>query len=84
MSADRQRQVARRAFAAEFNDATHFFKESDDEMAPKFSLLPSGVRMNRAFAVGTVTETNDVGSEQEYWQARIVDPTGPPHREGCQ
>lgn len=75
MSADRQRQVARRTFATEFNNATHFFKESDDEMAPRFALLPTGVRMNRTFVVGTVTEIDDVGNEQEYWQARIVDPT---------
>lgn len=76
MSSEQQRQVARRVFASEYNDATHLFKESDDEMAPKYALLPTGVRANRVFVVGTVTETNDVGNEQEYWQARVVDSTG--------
>ena len=76
MSSSQQRQTALRAFAEEFNDATHLFKESDDEMAPKYALLPTGERANRVFIVGTVTETNDVGDDQEYWQARIVDPTG--------
>jgi RPA family protein len=70
------RQVAKRAFAAELNDATHIFKESDEERAPNLALLPSGEAANRYFLVGTVTEVNDVGRDSEYWQARIVDPTG--------
>lgn len=72
----RYRQIARRAFATEFNDATHTFKESDDEYAPNFALLPSGQRMNRTFVVATVTETDDIGNDNEYWRARVVDPTG--------
>jgi RPA family protein len=28
------------------------------------------------FAVGTLTETEDIGNDSEYWQARVVDPTG--------
>jgi len=70
------RQVAKRAFAAEINDATHVFKQSDEERAPNFALLPSGEIANRYFIVGTVTEVNDVGNDDEYWQARVVDPTG--------
>lgn len=70
------REVARRAFAAEFNDATYTFKESDDDRAPVYSLLPTGQRANRVFVVGTLTETEDVGDDTEYWRGRIVDPTG--------
>ena len=70
------REVARRAFAAEFNDATYTFKESDDDRAPVYSLLPSGQRANRVFIVGSLTETEDVGDDSEYWRGRIVDPTG--------
>lgn len=70
------RQVAKRAFATEINDATHVFKQSDEDRAPNFALLPSGEIANRYFIVGTVTEVNDVGDDDEYWQARIVDPTG--------
>ena len=70
------REVARRAFAAEFNDATYTFKESDDDRAPVYSLLPTGQRANRVFIVGTLTETEDVGDDSEYWRGRIVDPTG--------
>ncbi len=70
------REVARRVFAAEFNDAEYTFKESDDERAPQYLLLPSGERANRVFVVGTLTETEDVGEDSEYWRGRVVDPTG--------
>jgi len=70
------REVARRVFAAEFNDSTYAFKESDDERAPNYALLPTGDRANRIFLVGTLTETEDVGEDSEYWRGRVVDPTG--------
>ncbi len=70
------REVARRVFAAEFNSATYTFKESDDERAPVYLLLPTGERANRVFLVGTLTETEDIGDDSEYWRGRIVDPTG--------
>jgi len=70
------REVARRTFATEFNDAGYTFKESDDERAPVYALLPTGERANRVFVVGTLTETEDVGEDEEYWRGRVVDPTG--------
>ncbi len=70
------REVARRVFATEFNDAGYTFKESDDERAPVYALLPTGASSNRVFFVGTLTEKEDVGDDSEYWRARIVDPTG--------
>ncbi|SFL27473.1 hypothetical protein SAMN04487950_3181 [Halogranum rubrum] len=70
------REVARRVFAEEFNDAGYTFKESDDERAPVYLLLPTGERANRVFVVGTLTEKEDVGEDSEYWRGRIVDPTG--------
>lgn len=73
---DAQREVARRAFAREFNDATTTFAESDDEMAPRYALLPTGERMNRTYAVGTLTDAEDVGADGEYWRGRVLDPTG--------
>lgn len=77
MSADApSREVARRVFAREFADATYTFKESDDDRAPVYVLLPTGERANRVFVVGTLTETEDVGEDSEYWQGRIVDPNG--------
>jgi hypothetical protein len=76
MAATPTREVARRVFAREFNDASFTFKESDDERAPVYLLLPTGERANRVFVVGTLTETEDVGEDSEYWQGRIVDPNG--------
>ncbi|SFF81348.1 hypothetical protein SAMN04488063_0392 [Halopelagius inordinatus] len=70
------REVARRVFAEEFNDASYTFKESDDERAPVYLLLPTGEKANRVFLVGTLTEKEDVGEDNEYWRGRIVDPTG--------
>lgn len=70
------REVAQRTFAAEFNDATYTFRESDDDRAPVYVLLPTGAKANRVFVVGTLTETQDVGTDDEYWQGRVVDPTG--------
>jgi RPA family protein len=69
------REVAHRLFATEFNDATHTFQESDEDRAPVYALLPTGEKANRVFIVGTLTETNNVGDDEEYWQGRIVDPT---------
>ena len=70
------REVARRVFAREFNDASFTFKESDDERAPVYLLLPTGEHANRVFVVGTLTEKEDVGDDSEYWRGRVVDPTG--------
>jgi RPA family protein len=70
------REVARRVFASEFNDAGYTFTESDDERAPVYALLPTGESSNRVFFVGTLTEKEDVGEDSEYWRGRIVDPTG--------
>ena len=76
MAATPTREVAQRVFAGEFNDATYTFKESDDDRAPVYVLLPTGERANRVFVVGTLTETEDVGEDSEYWQGRVVDPNG--------
>jgi len=76
MASTPTREVARRVFAREFNDASHTFKESDDDRAPVYLLLPTGERVNRVFVVGTLTETEDVGEDSEYWRGRVVDPTG--------
>mgnify|MGYP000709901398 CR=1 FL=1 len=76
MSSVPTREVSRRAFAREFNDASYTFQESDDERAPVYLLLPTGERANRVFVVGTLTEKEDVGEDSEYWRGRVVDPTG--------
>lgn len=71
-----ERKAARRVFAREFNDGTYTFSDSDDDRAPTFQLLPTGQRANRVYFCGTVTEVEDVGTDSEYWRARVVGPTG--------
>ncbi|MBV0922591.1 hypothetical protein KTS45_00100 [Halomicroarcula limicola] len=70
-----RREVAHRLFAAEFDDADFSYSESDEERAPNYVVTPTGARVNRLFAVGVLTEIEQVN--EEVLRARIVDPTGP-------
>jgi RPA family protein len=70
------REVAKRVFAKEFNASSLTFKESDDQFAPAYVLTPTGAKCNRIFIVGTLTEKENIGEEQESWRARVTDPTG--------
>jgi hypothetical protein len=69
-----RREVAYRLFAAEFDDATLSYAESDEERAPKYVVTPTGARVNRLFAVGVLTEVEPVNDD--VLRARVVDPTG--------
>jgi len=68
------REVAYRLFAAEFDDADFSYSESDEERAPNYVVTPTGARVNRLFAVGVLTEVEQVG--EDVLRARVVDPTG--------
>jgi RPA family protein len=69
-----RREVAYRLFAAEFDDATLSYAESDEERAPKYVVTPTGARLNRTFAVGVLTEVESVNDD--VLRSRVVDPTG--------
>lgn len=69
-----RREVAYRLFAAEYDDAELSYSESDEERAPNYVVTPTGARVNRLFAVGVLTEVDDVNPEMV--RGRIVDPTG--------
>jgi RPA family protein len=69
-----RREVAHRLFAAEFEDVTVSYRESDEERAPNYVVLPTGARVNRAFAVGVLTAVEPVN--EEVVRARVADPTG--------
>ena len=45
-----RREVAHRVFAAEFDDATLSYSESDEERAPNYVVTPTGARANRPLA----------------------------------
>jgi RPA family protein len=71
------REVAKLVFAAELNEATYTFKTAQNERAPVYVALPTGERANRVCVMGTATDVEDVGTDdQEYFRVRIVDPTG--------
>jgi hypothetical protein len=69
-----RREVAHRIFAAEFDDASLSYSESDEERAPNYVVTPTGARVNRLFAVGVLTAVEAVN--EETLRARIADPTG--------
>ncbi|WP_253738633.1 hypothetical protein [Halohasta salina] len=69
-----RREVAYRPFAAEFDDASLSYSESDEERAPNYVVTPTGLRVNRLFAVGVLTESESINDET--LRGRIVDPTG--------
>jgi len=73
-SAPGRREVAYRLFAAEFDDAEFSYSESDEERAPNYVVTPTGARANRLFAVGVLTEVDDVNPEMV--RGRLVDSTG--------
>jgi RPA family protein len=68
------REVAHRIFAAEYDDATYAYSESDEERAPNYVVTPTGARVNRVFFVGVLTEVESVSDD--VLRARIADPTG--------
>jgi len=55
-----RREVAKRVFAREFNDATYEFQEANHDRATQWTLLPTGERLNRIFIVGALTEVADL------------------------
>ena len=72
------REVAWRVFAAEYNASDLEERYSDDdEKTPNYVITPLGAKVNRLFFVGTVTEIENYGTDNEpFWRARISDPTG--------
>ncbi|PHQ39342.1 hypothetical protein DJ69_06520 [Halorubrum persicum] len=68
------REVAHRLFAAEFDDASLSYSESDEERAPNYVVTPTGARVNRLFVAGVLTEVERVNDETR--RGRVVDPTG--------
>ncbi len=69
-----RREVAYRLFAAEFDASGFGYSESDEERAPNYVVTPTGARVNRLFAVGVLTEVEDVNPEMV--RGRVVGPTG--------
>ncbi len=77
-----KREVAKRVFAKEFEACRELEKserpacETADSKSPNLLISPLGLILNRVFAVGVLTELDSIGTQNEMWKARIVDPTG--------
>ncbi|MCQ1534574.1 DNA-binding protein [Methanosarcina sp. KYL-1] len=80
-----KREVAKRVFAREFEACRELEKPSPDaaekaaskdSKTPNLLISPLGLIFNRVFVVGVITELDSVGTQNEMWKARIVDPTG--------
>lgn len=77
-----KREVAKRIFAKEFEACRELKKsaihdsEISDPKSPNLLISPLGLILNRIFVVGVITELDSIGTENEMWKARIVDPTG--------
>ncbi len=69
------REVAWRVFAHEFNRSNLYTGEGT-ERTPNYIITPTGVKCNRLFIVGVVTEVENIGKDSNLWRARIADPTG--------
>ncbi len=70
-----EREVAWRVFAFEYNRSNLYVSEGD-ERAPNYIITPTGVKCNRLFIIGVVTEVENIGKENNLWRARVADPTG--------
>ena len=69
-----EREVAYRLFAAEFEDASLEYSESDEDRAPNYVVTPTGARVNRLFVAAVLTEVETVN--ENTLRGRVVDPTG--------
>lgn len=67
------RESAKRVFAGEYKLVDEFYKESDDDKAPNYALLPSGEKANRVLVMGTLTDKDEVSDN--FWSMRVFDGT---------
>jgi len=77
-----KREVAKRVFARELEACRELEKsarldpQAADSKTPNLLISPLGLILNRVFIVGVITELDSVGTQNDMWKARIVDPTG--------
>lgn len=69
------RQPAVYVLARELNAANETY-QGDEDMSPRFLLLPSGGAANRITLSGVLQNVVDKGTDSSYYQAEIVGPTG--------
>lgn len=70
-----KREVARRVFAKELMDSSYTMKD-ESEKSPVYVLTPLGLKCNRVFIIGVLTEKEEIGEEGSIYRVRITDQTG--------
>ncbi len=75
------REVAHRLFSKEFNESVFdinnfYLKDESQRSAQNYMLSPLGRKINRVYVVGTVTEVDIFGTENNLIKARLVDSSG--------
>lgn len=70
-----KREPAWRVFAGEFNDSTVEIEGSGDK-TPSYIITPLGCKVNRLFAIGVLTDVENISENGELIRAHISDPTG--------
>ena len=72
-----KRDVAYRIFAKELRNTDIVLdRDESDQYAAQYVMTPTGAKVSRVFAIGVLTEKEDIGTDAEYWRARLQDPTG--------
>lgn len=74
--AQQERQVAKRAFAAEINRSTHTFKDGEEQSSPNFVTLPTMEHANRILLAGTAVDISEPDEDSSVWKAEVNDSTG--------
>jgi RPA family protein len=69
-------QTPAEVLATEVKGVNNTFKNGDEEKSPRLAELPSGEAVGRILLAGAFTELRDVGTDQEYLQARLVTADG--------
>ena len=75
MTAFLRREVARRVFAKELMNSTYPIP-GKGEKSPVYVLTPLGLKCNRVFIIGVLTEKEERGEEGNIYRIRILDQTG--------
>jgi hypothetical protein len=70
-----KREVAYRIFAGEYNHSTVRINPEANRM-PSYVLTQLGIKVNRLFVVGVLTDAEQISEDKELWRAHISDPTG--------
>jgi RPA family protein len=77
MSENFERMKAARLFAAELKATTvEVPKKGGDQYESQFYLTQTGAKASRVMVVGTATEIEDIGTENNFYRMRVSDPTG--------